>query len=91
MYIVLFNRMLYNMSTSNIILKDYKVEILKSVDTKTSENYVVYPCNKVSYFDILNAIHNSISIDLLSDVFANVKQLNKCSTESSFKLIGRSL
>ena len=24
---------------------------------KTSENYVVYPCNKVSYFDILNAIH----------------------------------
>ena len=48
------------MSTSNIILKDYKVEILKSVDTKTSDNYVVYPCNKVSYFDILNAIHNSI-------------------------------
>ena len=39
------------------VTKPNKVEILKSVDTKTSDNYVVYPCNKVSYFDILNAIH----------------------------------
>jgi len=53
---------------------------LKPVDTNTSENYVVCKCNNVSYFDILDAIHGSKSIDSLLDVFENVKNTTKCST-----------
>jgi superoxide reductase len=53
---------------------------LKPVDTNTSENYVVCKCNNVSYFDILDAIHGSKSIDSLLDIFENVKKTTKCST-----------
>ena len=53
---------------------------LKPIDTETKENYPVCLCNNVSYFDILDAIHQNNDIDKLMDVFEKVKNTTKCST-----------
>ena len=53
---------------------------LTPVKTKATENYPVCLCNKVSYFDILDAIHDNKKMDALLDVFENVKNTTKCST-----------
>ncbi len=53
---------------------------LPPVNTKSDENYVVCRCNNVTYFDILDAIHNQNNMDQLLDVFENVKNTTKCST-----------
>ena len=53
---------------------------LKQVDTETNENYVVCKCNKVSYFDILDAAHKEDNLDSLLSVFDSVKNTTHCST-----------
>ena len=53
---------------------------LPPVKTDAKENYIVCRCNNVSYFDILDAVHNHKSIDTLLDVFEDVKNTTKCST-----------
>ncbi len=53
---------------------------LKPLDTETNENYIVCKCNSVSYFDIMDAVHNHNSIDNLLNVFEDVKNTTKCST-----------
>lgn len=53
---------------------------LKPVDTKTNENYIVCKCNNVSYFDILDEIHNQKDVTKLLDIFENVKNTTHCST-----------
>lgn len=53
---------------------------LKPLDTETNENYIVCKCNSVSYFDIMDAVHNHNSIDSLLNVFEDVKNTTKCST-----------
>ena len=53
---------------------------LKPVDTDTNENYVVCKCNKVSYFDILDAAHKEENLDSLLSVFDSVKNTTHCST-----------
>ena len=57
-----------------------KVCPLKSLDTKTRENYTVCQCNNVSYFDILDAIHAHSDVSELLKVFEVVKDTTKCST-----------
>ncbi|MBR3839027.1 MAG: (2Fe-2S)-binding protein [Clostridia bacterium] len=46
----------------------------------SSTNYTVCKCNKVSYFDILDAVHNSSNIDSLLNTFDAVKDTTHCST-----------
>lgn len=53
---------------------------LRPVDTETRENYTVCKCNDVSYFDILNAIHASGSMDDVLTMFEAVKNTTQCST-----------
>ena len=53
---------------------------LKPLDLDTKENYIVCNCNQVSYFDILDAIHEHSNITELLDVFENVKNTTHCST-----------
>jgi superoxide reductase len=53
---------------------------LKPLDTKTNENYVVCKCNNVTYFDILDEIHNQKDAASLLEVFENVKNTTHCST-----------
>lgn len=53
---------------------------LKPLDTETSENYTVCACNNVSYFDVLNAVHDNKSLDNLLAIFDNVKNTTRCST-----------
>ena len=65
--------------------KDYKeteklVCDLKPLDTETNENYTICKCNNVSYFDIIDAVHNHGNIDSLLNVFDDVKNTTKCST-----------
>lgn len=57
-----------------------KVCPLTPVNTKTNENYPVCLCNKVSYFDILDAVHDAGKMDALLDVFQSVKNTTHCST-----------
>ena len=61
-------------------IEEEKVCPLKPVDTKTKENYDVCLCNKVSYFDILDAIHAHNDVDRVLDMFEAVKNTTKCST-----------
>lgn len=61
-------------------IKEKKVCSLTPVNTKTKENYPVCICNKVSYFDILDAIHDNKKMDALLDVFESVKNTTHCST-----------
>lgn len=61
-------------------VKEKKVCPLAPVNTKSKENYPVCICNKVSYFDILDAIHDNKKMDALLDVFENVKNTTHCST-----------
>ncbi len=53
---------------------------LPPVNTDTNENYVICKCNNVTYFDILNAAHNSKTLDNLLSLFENVKNTTHCST-----------
>ncbi len=53
---------------------------LKPLDVKSKENYIVCKCNQVSFFDILDAVHNNENIEQLLDVFEAVKNTTKCST-----------
>ena len=59
---------------------EQKVCPLQPLNTKSKEDYPVCLCNNVSYFDILNAIHDNGSIDDLLKVFENVKHTTHCST-----------
>lgn len=60
--------------------KEQPVCDLKPVDTDTNENYIVCKCNKVSYFDILDAARDNANIESLLSVFDNVKNTTHCST-----------
>lgn len=53
---------------------------LTPVNTDTNENYTVCKCNNVRYFDILDAVNGSKSLDSLLSVFDSVKNTTKCST-----------
>ncbi len=53
---------------------------LKPVDTDTNENYVVCLCNKVKYFDILNAAQSNKDLSGLLNIFDEVKNTTHCST-----------
>lgn len=53
---------------------------LKPLDTKSNENYLVCKCNNVSFFDILDAVHNHSNVTELLDVFEKVKNTTHCST-----------
>ena len=44
------------------------------------ENYLICKCNNVSYFDILDAIHEHSDASELLGVFEDVKNTTKCST-----------
>ena len=57
-----------------------KVCDLKPVDTETKENYTVCNCNNVSYFDILDAIHQNSDLSSVLDIFEKVKNTTHCST-----------
>ena len=50
------------------------------VDTDTNENYVVCQCNKVKYFDILDATQEQKDFNGLLNVFDAVKNTTHCST-----------
>ncbi len=53
---------------------------LQPLDTKSNNDYIICKCNKVSYFDILDAIKSNNNIDNLLDVFNSVKNTTHCST-----------
>lgn len=53
---------------------------VEPAEADSSENYVVCKCNKVKYFDILNAVQDSKSMDSLLGAFDNVKDTTHCST-----------
>ena len=53
---------------------------LKPLDTTSNENYVVCKCNNVTFFDILDQVHNQKSATDLLAVFENVKNTTHCST-----------
>ena len=48
--------------------------------TKSNENYTVCMCNKVSYFDILDALQNHTKVEQLLDAFNGVKDTTHCTT-----------
>ncbi len=53
---------------------------LKPLDTDTNEDYVVCQCNKVKYFDILNAAQSNKDLNGLLNIFDAVKNTTHCST-----------
>ena len=61
-------------------VEEIKVCPLQPVDLATRENYVVCKCNNVTYFDILNALHEQKGVSQLLSLFENVKNTTKCST-----------
>ncbi|MBQ9806884.1 MAG: (2Fe-2S)-binding protein [Clostridia bacterium] len=61
-------------------IEEKKVCPLAPLNTKSKEDYMVCLCNNVSYFDILDAIHNHGKIDELLDAFENVKNTTHCTT-----------
>ncbi len=61
-------------------IEEEKVCPLKPLNTETNENYTVCFCNNVSYFDILDAVHNNSNADELLKIFESVKNTTKCST-----------
>jgi len=44
------------------------------------ENRLVCNCKKVSYFDILDALHSCTTFEALEDKFAELQRITKCST-----------
>jgi len=44
------------------------------------ENYMVCNCKQVSYFDILDALHEHESFDNVLSAFEEVKEVTHCST-----------
>ncbi|MBQ8506454.1 MAG: (2Fe-2S)-binding protein [Clostridia bacterium] len=44
------------------------------------ENYTVCNCKKVSYFDILDALHNCKSFEEVEQTFAELQRITHCST-----------
>ena len=61
-------------------VEEIKVCPLAPVNTQTKENYTVCLCNNVSYFDILDAIHDHGRIEELLGAFENVKNTTHCTT-----------
>ncbi|MBO5735660.1 MAG: (2Fe-2S)-binding protein [Clostridia bacterium] len=53
---------------------------LTPLNTKATENYVVCKCNNVTYFDILDAIHQQSNATDLLGIFEKVKDTTKCSS-----------
>ena len=53
---------------------------LKPLDTKSNENYVVCKCNNVTFFEILDAVHDQKSATELLEMFEKVKNTTHCST-----------
>lgn len=53
---------------------------LKPVNAKSAENYQICNCNKVSYFDILDAVQKHDKLEALMDVFEDVKNTTHCTT-----------
>ncbi len=52
---------------------------LKPLDIRSQGNYVVCKCNNVTYFDILDEIHNQKDATDLLEVFEKVKNTTHCS------------
>ena len=44
------------------------------------ENYTVCNCKKVSYFDILDALHSCRTFEELEKTFEELQKITKCST-----------
>ena len=44
------------------------------------ENYTVCKCKKVSYFDILDALHHCKTFEELEKTFEELQKITKCST-----------
>lgn len=61
-------------------IEEVKVCDLKPLNTSSHKDYVVCKCNNVTYFDILNAIHEHNDIVNLLEVFGAVKETTHCST-----------
>ena len=61
-------------------IEEKQVCPLSPLNTKTSENNLICKCNNVSYFDILDAIHNHSKMEKLLDVFEDVKNTTRCTT-----------
>lgn len=61
-------------------VEEIKVCPLSPVDAKSKENYIICQCNKVSYFDILDAIQGHSKMDQLLAVFEDVKNTTHCTT-----------
>lgn len=53
---------------------------LKPLNTKSKENYLVCKCNNVTFFDIIDAIHEEKNATDLLEVFENVKNTTHCSS-----------
>ena len=53
---------------------------LAPATTETNENYTACKCNNVKYFDILDAVNGSTTLDSLLSAFDSVKNTTKCST-----------
>jgi len=61
-------------------VKEAPVCDLKPLDVNANENYVVCKCNNVTFFDIIDQVHNQKDITKLLDVFENVKNTTHCTT-----------
>lgn len=44
------------------------------------ENYLICKCKKVSYYDIVDAMHENKKFDDVIDAFEDVKKVTHCST-----------
>ena len=53
---------------------------LKPLNTKSDEDYLVCKCNNVSFFEILDAIHDQKNVGELLEMFEKVKNTTHCST-----------
>jgi superoxide reductase len=61
-------------------VEEPKVCDLKPVNPKSAQNYQICNCNKVSYFDILDAVQKHDKLEALMDVFEDVKNTTHCTT-----------
>ncbi len=61
-------------------VEEPKVCDLKPVNPKSVQNYQICNCNKVSYFDILDAVQKHDKLEALMDVFEDVKNTTRCTT-----------
>ncbi|MBR2370527.1 MAG: (2Fe-2S)-binding protein [Clostridia bacterium] len=44
------------------------------------QNYIICNCKKVSYFDIQDALHDSVRFDDVLKAFESVQKVTHCST-----------